>query len=98
MKERKENPMAGHIKIDSERCKGCGLCIGVCPRKKLVIRETSNKKGFFPADQVETIECSACGMCAIVCPEAIIEIYRDGKIIAIEPNKKQKPSLTREKV
>jgi len=41
--------MAGKIIIDTERCKGCGLCVPVCPKNDIVISERSNKKGYFPA-------------------------------------------------
>ena len=68
--------MAGKIRIDSERCKGCGLCVVVCPKKSIQISEKSNKNGYFPAEFSGT-ECSGCAMCAIICPEAIIEVSSD---------------------
>ncbi len=73
--------MAGKIVIDTERCKGCGLCVAVCPKGSIVICEKSNKKGYFPAQQANT-ECTGCALCALVCPDVAIEVYRDdtGKI------------------
>ena len=68
--------MAGRIVIDTERCKGCGLCITVCPKDNIVICKESNRSGYFPA-QAKDGECTACTRCAIVCPEGIIEIYRE---------------------
>jgi 2-oxoglutarate ferredoxin oxidoreductase subunit delta len=65
--------MAGKIVIDTERCKGCGLCITVCPKKNIEVSQDSNKSGYFPA-QAQDTECTACTRCAIVCPEGIIEI------------------------
>ena len=65
--------MAGKIVIDMERCKGCGLCITVCPKNSIVVSEDSNKSGYFPA-QAKNTECTACTRCAIVCPEGIIEV------------------------
>lgn len=92
--------MAGKIIIDIERCKGCGLCVMVCPKGSIIISEQSNQNGFFPA-QADNTECTGCGNCAIMCPEAIIEVFRDqsGNIETItEPEKKTKPSLIKEKV
>ena len=88
--------MAGKITIDIERCKGCGLCVTVCPRNGIVISKRSNKNGYFPA-QAANSDCAGCANCAIICPEAIIEVCRDNKIVA-QPGKKPKASLVEEKV
>jgi len=91
--------MAGKTVIDAERCKGCGLCVAVCPKKTIVISTISNKNGYFPA-QTDSRNCTGCAACAIICPEAIIEVLRDSSgraIVAIEPGKKQEPGLIRDK-
>jgi 2-oxoglutarate ferredoxin oxidoreductase subunit delta len=72
--------MAGRIVIDTERCKGCGLCITVCPKNNIVISRESNKNGYFPA-HAKNAGCTACTQCAIICPEGIIEVRLE------EPNK-----------
>jgi 2-oxoglutarate ferredoxin oxidoreductase subunit delta len=66
--------MAGKIVIEMERCKGCGLCITVCPRNCIVLSQESNKNGYFPA-QAKNTDCTGCTRCAIICPEGIIEVY-----------------------
>lgn len=68
--------MAGKITIDIERCKGCGLCVIVCPKKSIVISKNSNKAGYFPAESSNS-DCTGCAMCAIICPEAGIEVRRE---------------------
>lgn len=67
--------MAGRIKIDVQLCKGCGLCIGVCPKNSIVVSENTNRKGFLVVDQKGP--CTGCSLCAVMCPEAAIEVYRD---------------------
>jgi 2-oxoglutarate ferredoxin oxidoreductase subunit delta len=71
----------GLIKIDSERCKDCGLCVSVCPRGRIRSSDRINKKGYAAALFTETEEgqrtCTGCSLCAIVCPEVAIEVCRD---------------------
>jgi 2-oxoglutarate ferredoxin oxidoreductase subunit delta len=91
--------MAGRIVIDTERCKGCGLCITVCPKNNIVIARESNKNGYFPA-HVKNIGCTACTRCAIVCPEGSIEIHLDepDRIrIAVAAGKKDTPHMVEDK-
>ena len=75
------------------------MCVVVCPKQTIVISTISNKNGYFPA-QTDSRDCTGCAACAIVCPEAIIQVLRDvsGRVIvAIEPGKKDKPGLVKEK-
>lgn len=83
--------MAGKIVINIERCKGCKLCVQVCPKDCITISNQSNKSGYFPA-RADNTDCTGCAACAIICPEAIIEVFRDNNIVA-KPNKKSKPTL-----
>jgi len=88
--------MAGKIIIDSERCKGCGLCVMVCPKSGIVISKQSNKNSYFPA-QKNGIDCTGCAICAIMCPDAVIEVSRDDNVVSIKATKKSTPDLAKEK-
>jgi 2-oxoglutarate ferredoxin oxidoreductase subunit delta len=88
--------MAGKIKIDTERCKGCGLCVLVCPKGGIIISGKSNKKGYFPAEikNPPAAECTGCGLCAVICPDAAIEVFREDNVAVVEAaGKKRKSSI-----
>ena len=63
------------IVIDREACKGCYLCIHVCPKKSIAEAKKLNEKGYYPAEPVPESECSGCESCMIVCPEMAVEVY-----------------------
>ena len=62
-----------HI-IDKERCKGCGLCVNVCPKNVLEISSEVNPRGYFPAYQARPHDCIFCTACCIMCPDVAITI------------------------
>jgi len=91
--------MAGKVIIDTERCKGCGLCVPVCPKGILVISKRSNKHGYFPAE-TDNVGCTGCAACAVICPDAAIEVHRDEATQVVEtvaPGSKRKPAVMQEK-
>lgn len=72
----------GKITIERETCKGCYLCISVCPQGLITISNDLNQKGYSPAEFKENSgedekTCVACAMCAIICPDVAIEVYRE---------------------
>ncbi len=65
----------GKIKINEERCKGCGLCVNECRRECIKMGERVSKSGYILAEFDNTKGCNACKLCAIACPEAAIEVF-----------------------
>ena len=65
------------VTFREDRCKGCGLCVEVCP-KKIVQMATDriNAKGFHPATVEEQDKCIGCAFCATMCPDVVIEVER----------------------
>jgi 2-oxoglutarate ferredoxin oxidoreductase subunit delta len=66
--------MAYRHHIDSERCKGCGLCVAVCPKNVLELMKELNAKGYFPAFQARPEDCIHCAICCTMCPDVAITI------------------------
>jgi len=64
------------ITIDREFCKGCLLCVTVCPRKAVRVAQDLNARGVRPAEFIDNSECIGCAMCALVCPDCCIEVYK----------------------
>ena len=62
------------IKIDKEKCKGCMLCIKVCPQKAIQAPGKMNKKGQQYVAMKHPEKCTGCGLCFIMCPDCAISI------------------------
>ena len=54
--------------INTEWCKGCGICVAFCPKQVLEL----NCKEKAEAARIEN--CIACRMCERRCPDLAIEI------------------------
>lgn len=63
------------IEIDRFFCKGCGLCIDVCPKKLIAFSKEAGEAGLF-VEQTDAAECIACKLCAIQCPECAISVFK----------------------
>ncbi len=63
--------------FNEDRCKGCKLCITVCPKKIIAIdAEKLNMKGFHPAGVTEADKCIGCAFCATICPDCVITVEK----------------------
>ena len=57
----------GAIVVDTERCKGCNLCVVACPLHVIALNAKQvNKKGYTFAHQVLEDTCNGCASCATV--------------------------------
>lgn len=66
------------LTIREERCKGCELCVSVCPKGVLQInKEKPNPAGYFPACVVAQEECVGCLSCVRMCPDVAIRIEKE---------------------
>lgn len=66
------------ITIDTERCKGCYLCVSACPKSIIGQASSINQKGYTPAAIIEekAQECTGCAACALMCPDVAITVFR----------------------
>ncbi len=65
------------VTFRTERCKGCGLCVGACPKKIVELDKTKlNSQGHHPAYCVDESKCVGCAFCATMCPDCVITVER----------------------
>jgi 2-oxoglutarate ferredoxin oxidoreductase subunit delta len=67
------------IYIDKESCKGCGICISVCPKKIIKFSQNMNKKGVHFPEIINESECILCENCMIYCPDFAVVVKKDEK-------------------
>ncbi len=67
----------GWVYVDTDRCKGCGLCVSACPKNVLALStDRFNVKGYRPTELANPDDCTGCTICAIVCPDVVLTVYR----------------------
>jgi NAD-dependent dihydropyrimidine dehydrogenase PreA subunit len=55
------------VKVDVEKCTGCGTCVDTCP---VGVFEVRNEKSVV----VNNDECLVCRACEVQCPEGAIQV------------------------
>jgi len=67
------------IEINENYCKGCDICIFICPRKVFVKSDKLNKKGIYPPIPKYVENCTKCNLCVLQCPDQAISIVDNSK-------------------
>jgi NAD-dependent dihydropyrimidine dehydrogenase PreA subunit len=62
------------VKVDLEKCTGCGTCLDVCPVEVFEIIDVDGEQKSSPVNEDE---CIACMACIASCPEEAIEIIEE---------------------
>lgn len=70
--------MTGYVTIEESLCKGCALCVTVCPKGLLqMAARRFTGKGYHPVELIDPAgACTGCALCATLCPEAALMVYR----------------------
>lgn len=68
----------GTVHINTERCKGCELCVHACPQHVLHLSSVHNARGYNPVQLDESAaHCTGCAICALVCPDLVFTVFRE---------------------
>lgn len=69
------------LDVAADRCKGCGLCVEVCPRHVLALDESCvNDLGYHPIRLTDAAGCTSCAICARICPDSVYTVYARPKV------------------
>ncbi len=52
------------VKVNDERCCGCGVCTSVCYYSSAQLKEVQGKR----KSTTDMFKCKSCGMCVVACP------------------------------
>ncbi len=63
--------------IDERYCKGCLICIDVCPTKAIRPSEKLNSKGYCLPTEENMDLCKACEICVLMCPDFAIAVSEE---------------------
>ncbi len=68
----------GRIKLNMDKCIGCGVCSYICPNRAITLVEHEGRK--YP--QLDYGRCCFCGFCVEYCPRAALEHTQEYEIAA----------------
>ena len=70
--DKTEEPLETHaerrVVIDAGWCKGCGICVALCPKGALSLDAKGKAVWSKPED------CVRCGLCELRCPDLAVEL------------------------
>lgn len=67
----------GIVEFEDALCKGCSLCVSVCPTHILELdTHRMNQKGYNLITNIHPDKCIGCAFCAFMCPDSVIKVYR----------------------
>jgi len=64
------------IVIDEKLCKGCQICVAVCPKNVLAMSKEFNERGVHVPIIIDFEKCVSCILCELSCPDFAIHIEK----------------------
>jgi 2-oxoglutarate ferredoxin oxidoreductase subunit delta len=62
------------LSLNTDYCKGCLICVEVCPKQAIKSSGKINAKGHVMPAEADMSRCTGCQLCEIVCPDFAIAI------------------------
>ena len=70
------------IVIDEDLCKGCEICIEMCPADVFCDSDTLSPRGYYLPVVVKEEDCTYCKLCQKMCPEFAIYVEKPDNEVA----------------
>ncbi len=65
--------------LNEKYCKGCLICIEVCPAGAIKSSGRMNSKGYILPQEDDMSQCTGCKLCEMVCPDFAVAIRIEEK-------------------
>ncbi len=75
--DKKKKKKVSSIHINQKWCKGCYICLEVCPKKVFEKSKEVSEKGFNPVFVAHPEQCPACQQCEMLCPDLAITVKKE---------------------
>jgi 4Fe-4S ferredoxin len=73
------------LTLHKNLCKGCGICVEICPREAIELKKipkAEGEKARVPSIDIDEKRCIYCGICSSLCLFGALELKVDGKTFA----------------
>jgi len=62
------------VRIIENLCKGCEICVKVCPKNVFEAKAKVNEYGYVIPQPVRADACIKCKLCEMYCPDFAVEV------------------------
>ena len=62
------------VKIIENLCKGCEICVNVCPKNVFDAKAKVNEYGYVIPQPTRADACIKCRLCEMYCPDFAVEV------------------------
>lgn len=68
------------IEFDPRLCKGCRICIALCPVKIIVLSDRIGAYGTSVPEVRDVSKCIGCGFCELYCPDYAVTVVKEPRV------------------
>ena len=72
--------MKWRVRVYADYCKGCMLCVELCPKQVFERSDNLNMRGYFVPEVAYPDRCVGCMLCEHICPDIAIEVEKVAEV------------------